>query len=124
MVEIINWNTAISSCKYDESVGIRIAKISGNEDFCTFITIIDPNKNVNPHYHKYGDEHYHIIQGNGEIKLKNIITGNEQQYTVSEKESFVIHENIQHQLKNIGDIPLILMFSCPMSHVESDRHFS
>lgn len=123
MVTITKWKEIINNCKYDESVGIKIAKIAGNENFSTFITEIDPNKSVNPHYHKNGDEHYHIISGRGEIYLKNMLTKEEHSYIVSACESFVVPENVLHKLTNSGNEPLILMFSCPTSHLESDRHF-
>ena len=123
MVNIIQWKNVINSCVYDDSVGIKIAKLTGDERFSTFITEIDTKKSVNLHYHKNGEEHYHIISGNGEIYLKNIVTGKEYVYSVSDQESFVVSENMLHKLTNTGKTPLLLMFSCPLSHLESDRYF-
>ncbi len=123
MVDITKWKDLIDKCAYDSSVGIKIAKLAGTEKFSTFITEIDVDKSVNPHYHKNGDEHYHIISGNGEIYLKDVITGEEKSYPVSAQESFIVPENVLHKLTNTGNTTLILMFSCPLSHLESDRYF-
>lgn len=122
-MNIIKWKDAINSCKYDESVGIRIAKLAGNDQCSTFITEIDPQKRVKPHFHKSGDEHYHIISGRGEMRLKNILTGEEKIYSVSEYETFVVPENYLHELVNNGEGSLMLMFSCPISHLNDDRYF-
>lgn len=123
MIDIINWQDILNDCKYDNSVGIKIAKIAGDEIFSTFITEIDVGKGVNPHFHKSGDEHYHIISGQGEVYLKNMQTKEEIRLNVNSGQSFVVPENVLHQLINTGNIPLILMFSCPTSHLETDRYF-
>ncbi len=121
---IISWNDAINNCKYDKSVGIKIATLIDSDTFSTFITEIDANKSVNPHYHKQGNEHYHIISGNGEIQLKNVLTGEELSHKVSSGQSFVVPENVLHMLINTSNTsPLVLMFSCSPSHLESDRYF-
>jgi mannose-6-phosphate isomerase-like protein (cupin superfamily) len=123
MLNVINWNNIIENSKYDESVGIRIAKIAGNDEFSTFITAIDPGKSVNAHYHKSGEEHYHIISGSGQIQLKNIKNNDEKVSDVMAGESFVVEENILHKLINNGSHQLLLMFSCPLSHLDYDRYF-
>lgn len=123
MIGIAKWSDVIDNCKYDELVGIKMAKLAGDKNFSTFITAIDPKKSVNPHYHKHGEEHYHIIKGTGEIRLKNITTGDAVSYHVSALESFVVPENFLHQLTNTGTEPLLLMFSCPTSHLDTDRFF-
>jgi mannose-6-phosphate isomerase-like protein (cupin superfamily) len=122
MTEIIDWANALSDCKYDENVGIRIAKLTGDEKFSTFITIIDAGKHVNPHYHKHGIEHYHIIEGNGEITLKKANSDDiESIMSVNAGQSFVVYENIIHKLTNTGNNRMVLMFSCPATHLETDR---
>ena len=124
MINIIKWDDAIKNCNYDKSVGIKIAKLTSYDTFSTFVTEIDANKSVNPHYHKKGNEHYHIISGNGEIQLKNVFTGEECSHEVSAGQSFIVPENVLHKLINTSSTsPLVLMFSCPLSHLESDRYF-
>jgi mannose-6-phosphate isomerase-like protein (cupin superfamily) len=123
-VQILDWNAEVGRCTYDEKVGIRIAKLTGNADFCTYITFIDGGKHVNPHYHKIGDEHYHIISGEGVVKLRNIQTQEEQTLPVKGGESFLVPPNTEHQLINKGKAPLVLMFSCPEAHLSTDRFFA
>lgn len=123
MIDIKVWDDLVNSCVFDKDVGIRIAKLTRDDKFSTFITVIEPKKCVNPHYHKHGDEHYHIISGLGEIKLKDMATSQESSYKVKGNSSFVVKENIMHQLINTGNEPLVLMFSCPASHLDIDRCF-
>ena len=124
MLNIIKWHEAISNGNYDKSVGIKMAKLAESDTFSTFVTEIDVNKSVKPHYHKHGNEHYHIISGIGEIKLKNLQTNQECSYTVSAGQSFIVEENVVHQLLNASTSEtLVLMFSCPKNHLESDRYF-
>lgn len=124
MIEIKRWDEELKNANYDDNVGIRIAKLLSNNDFNTFITVIDPKKYVTPHYHKHGDEHYHIISGSGTLKLKSMLNSNEKTFLLNEGESFSIPENTMHQLINTGTKPLTLMFSCPDAHLEVDRYFS
>lgn len=97
-IQAINWETEIQTSDYDDKVGIRVAKLAGDSTFCTYITVIDKNKGVNPHYHKVGDEHYHIISGNGLVRLKNMSTQEEQLLLVKAGESFIVPANTMHQL--------------------------
>ncbi len=124
MIELIDWKTAIDKCEYDEKVGVRIAKLFSDNIFGTFITIIDPGKYVNQHYHKNGEEYYHIISGRGKIKLKYLANNIEETADVCFNQSFLVPENTLHQLINIDkNIPLLLMFSCPLDHLQTDRYF-
>lgn len=123
MINIQSWEEKINNCQYDNAVGIRIAKLASYNNFSTFITKIDPNKSVNPHYHKHGDEHYHVISGTGIIRLKDVINGTESLHKISSQQSFTVPENMEHQLSNIGEQPLLLMFSCPDFHLDNDRYF-
>ncbi len=124
MLNIVEWKKLINDCKYDELVGIRIAKIAGDDTFSTFITVIAPEKYVKPHYHNHGDEHYHIISGNGKVIVKDITNNKEQSYLVKGGESFIVPEKTLHQLINMGSNELILMFSCPTTHLNNDRFFT
>lgn len=124
IVNKINWQKAMNNCEYDEKVGIRIAKIAGNKEFSTYITAIDYTRSVTPHYHKIGDEHYHILEGEGKVILRNMINNEECTFSAYGGESFVVPANTLHQLINTGENKLILMFSCPENHLNSDRFFS
>ncbi|PHV11916.1 cupin domain-containing protein [Chitinimonas sp. BJB300] len=121
-MNFVNWLSILASSQYDPVAGIKIAKLSGDHLFSTYLTEIDPGKFVNPHFHKHGNEHYHIIQGQGKIELTDALTGISSTRTVEAFSSFVVEENVIHSLTNIGDAPLILMFSCPEAHLTDDRH--
>lgn len=118
---IVNWSNEIKKSNYDSLVGISIAKII-DDDICGYITIIESNKSVNPHYHTVGKEHYHIISGQGQIKLRCLDGGNIEIHNVSAGESFIVNENVVHELSNIGNDNLVLMFYCKEEHLSSDRH--
>ena len=120
-MDFIDWQHALEHCKYDETAGIKIAKLAGDSQFSTYLTSIDKGKSVNPHYHKQGDEHYHIICGRGEITLTDIKSKTQTTTAVNQHSSFVVPANTLHTLKNIGDELLILMFSCPEDHLKEDR---
>ena len=121
-MEVIDWKFALENCAYDKVVGIKIAKLSGDAGFSTYITSIDPGKCVNAHYHKQGDEHYHIIDGAGEMTITDVFSKATTTLFLGKYHSFVVPSNKSHQLKNCGHAPLILMFSCPESHLSCDRH--
>lgn len=120
-MNLIDWKTELEHCAYDAAVGIKIAKLAGDAKFSTYLTIIDPGKSVNPHYHKNGDEHYHIIDGCGEMTLIDVESKEATTTRINKHSSFVVHANKSHQLKNTADEPLVLMFSCPESHLKEDR---
>jgi len=120
-MELIDWKSRLECCTYDAAVGIKIARLTGGSQFSTYLTSIDPGKSVNPHYHKIGDEHHHIIRGRGEIMLMDVESKKTTITRVNEYHSFVVHANTLHQLVNTGNEPLVLMFSCPENHLKSDR---
>ena len=123
-INIIDWENELSCADTDEHVGIRIAtllEINGNG---TYITSIPPGLSITPHYHQKGAEEYHIVSGNGVIRLLPVEKTKASQLIskqVKAKNSFVIHPNIIHQLINNGTEPLVLIFSCPFSHLKNDR---
>ncbi|GGY10565.1 cupin domain-containing protein [Paludibacterium paludis] len=120
-MEIINWDTTLHSGVCDTIAGITIVKLLGDESFGTYITRIAPGHRVNPHYHHQGEEHYHILSGEGEIHLAGMTDGTRQSCRVGARCSFSIPPMVEHSLINNGEEPLVLMFSCPASHLGSDR---
>jgi mannose-6-phosphate isomerase-like protein (cupin superfamily) len=121
LTKIINWKNELESATFDEAVGIKVAKLIEGET-STFITVIDPRKKVNPHYHSEGNEHYHIISGRGIIKLQELNTNNIEEYEVYGGDSFVIEPNVIHELSNTSNDDLVLMFSCNNKHLTTDRN--
>lgn len=121
MIKIVDWKSELNNADYDKTVGIKIAKLIEGDNFATFVTEIEPGKYVNPHYHKSGNEHYHIITGTGELYLCDIAKKNKMVIHVTAGQSFTVPENTIHQLTNNGESTLLLMFSCPMAHLNNDR---
>ncbi|PTU69904.1 cupin domain-containing protein [Chromobacterium haemolyticum] len=122
-MKVIDWKLELENGVYDKSVGIKILKLAGDAGFSTYLTEIAPGVAINGDYHRHGDEHYHIVSGRGEMRLVDVATGAARTQAVAEQSSFVVPANTQHQLSNTGVAPLVLMFSCPASHLADDRHF-
>jgi len=121
VIKIVDWKSELNNADYDKTVGIKISKLIDNKNFATFLTEIEPGKYVNPHYHKSGDEHYHILTGNGELYLCDVDKKNKSITQVTAGQSFTVPENTIHQLTNTGNSTLLLMFSCPTAHLNTDR---
>src|SRR3990167_7977957 len=124
-INIIKLDQEISCASRDTSVGIKIATLLEINNRGTYLTIIPAGESVNPHYHQFGEEEYHIISGRGIIRflpiqnLKKDLQPSCRQ--IEGKTSFVIPPNVIHQLINNGTEPLTLLFSCPLSHLKEDR---
>lgn len=120
-MSVIDWGTLLTRANYDATTGLYIAKLLTHEGTSSFLTRIDPGKKINPHYHRHGDEHYHILEGSGEIRLHNLRNGSHETRIVTARSSFAIPPLIEHALSNTGTTPLLLMFSCPDAHLGEDR---
>lgn len=124
-INIVNWSDELSCAHTDEKVGIRIATLLESNGRGTYLTILQPGSSVKPHYHRDGDEEYHIISGNGVIRLAPVGSSNKDFKLVCKQvqaqNSFIIPSNIIHQLINNGTKELALIFSCPISHLNEDR---
>ena len=122
-MKIHSWESMLNKANHDSKVGIKIAKLNEYNGISTFLTTLDVGKSVTPHFHKEGVEHYHIIQGHGTLHLKNMLDGTTYSLSIKAHQSFTIEENILHQLTNNGQSQLVLMFSCPETHLDIDRYF-
>jgi oxalate decarboxylase/phosphoglucose isomerase-like protein (cupin superfamily) len=124
-ISIVDWAEELSCASFDKKVGIQIATLLESKGKGTYITVIPPGSSVNPHYHTNGDEEYHIISGNGVVRLLPVEAKNKDFQLickqVKSQNSFIIPPNVIHQLINNGDGPLTLIFSCPLSHLKEDR---
>lgn len=123
----VNYIEALQSAVLDPSVGIQITPLtSGNQEFCLFVTNILPGKKVGAHYHQHGVEIYGIMQGNGQLFTSDQIDEENRCHqikstTVQAGDFFNINAGTAHQLINTGSEPLVLIFGCPPSHLNSDR---
>ena len=124
-VRIVDWEKEITCGTTDAIVGIKIATLLESNNEGTYITVIPPGESVTPHYHQYGDENYHIISGEGVVRLQSVDTINKDFELVCKqvktKNSFTIPPNVIHQLVNTSHEPLTLIFTCPLSHLKHDR---
>ncbi len=115
----------ITAAELDEAVGIRLAYLTGNEEFSLFGAEIAPYKSVAAHYHNSGIEIYQILEGNGTMLTgkpdrNNNVTWNKP-LKVKKGDCFTINEGIVHQLISKCDSKLIAIFGCPKAHLSSDR---
>jgi mannose-6-phosphate isomerase-like protein (cupin superfamily) len=124
-MHIVDWENEIIHAKKDEKVGIKIATLLETDHRGTYLTSIPPGSSITPHYHKEGEEEYHIISGSGVMRILPVYHKDTPiklfcKYVVA-KNSFMVQPNMIHQLINNGTEDLILLFSCPLSHLEEDR---
>jgi mannose-6-phosphate isomerase-like protein (cupin superfamily) len=115
----------IENAKFDDVVGIRIAHLTGKDEFSLFGAEIAPCRKVGAHYHKSGIEIYHIVEGNGIMHTglpdnnNNVNWHNSMR--VKKGDCFTVDEGEVHQLANENDGKLIAIICCPKSHLSTDR---
>jgi quercetin dioxygenase-like cupin family protein len=117
---------ALKDASMDNSAGIKIVKLSGDESLSFYAADIAPHTALTPHYHKEGIDAYQILKGTGTMKTGPFAQGATvwtEKFTANEGDCFHIEAGIVHQILNETDEQLILVFACPESHVGSDRHF-
>lgn len=120
-----NLYKTIENAKFDDVVGIRIAHLTGSDEFSLFGAEIAPRRKVGAHYHKSGIEIYHIVEGNGMMHTgmqddnNNVNWHNSMR--VKRGDCFTVNEGEVHQLANENDSKLIAIICCPKSHLSTDR---
>lgn len=128
----------------DSRVGIVLVSLPGEMISTTGYTyhfhgarVLTGHANfVKPHYHKIGEEPYHILSGsNGEMNLgvvqDNRVVWKEPQ-EVAAGDVIVVKEREVHSLRNRGEESLDFTFACPDEHLidhgddhpEGDRYFT
>ena len=115
----------IENAKLDDVVGIRVAHLTGSDEFSLFGAEIAPRRKVGAHYHKSGIEIYQIVEGNGMMHTglpdnnNNVNWHNSMR--VKKGDCFTVNEGEVHQLANENDSKLIAIICCPKSHLSTDR---
>jgi len=125
-MDIKNIYEELSKASVDKGSSIKLAALTGDEKISIFIAEVAPKSNLNPHYHKSGIETYQIFKGNGIMKngrLQESFVKWVETIHVKEGDCFFIKENDVHQLINDTDVPLQAIFSCPATHLSTDRFF-
>ncbi|MFZ5946187.1 MAG: cupin domain-containing protein [Bacillota bacterium] len=124
-LDLKNIFQALEDAQWDQAVGIKIVKLTGNDVFAFYAAQIDGHKRVGAHYHIDGIEVYQIIAGQGSIYIGSPQDGGDvkwkQAVSVKTGDCFTVNPGEAHQLVNTAGESLILVFACPFSHVSSDR---
>ncbi|NCA82077.1 MAG: hypothetical protein EOM72_04965 [Opitutae bacterium] len=118
-----NWRRAVAQATPDPKVGIRIAKLCGDEQFGLYVASV-PDR-VGCHVHFHGSETYEILEGKGELHL-GFVGGRDhgpiewrKPEPVEAGDFFMIEEGFAHQLRNKGPGDLAVVFGCPPSHLDN-----
>lgn len=118
-----NWRRAVEQAPPDPKVGIRIAKLCGDEQFGLYVASV-PDR-VGCHVHFHGSETYEILEGKGELHL-GFVGGPDhgpiqwrKPEPVEAGDFFMIGAGFAHQLRNKGPGDLAVVFGCPPSHLDN-----
>lgn len=125
-MEIKNISEEMLNAPVDSGANIKIVKLTGNDTLGVFAAEIAPKSGLNPHYHKYWIETYQIFKGTGIMKIGELAQDAInwlEEFSVKDGDCFTIAEGSIHQLINDAELPLQVVFSCPVSHLTHDRHF-
>ncbi len=124
-LQAVDWDEALARRgSADAQTGLRVVRLAGDDGFCTFVAWLEAGAEVPAHHHEAGDEHYHVLQGRGELALRELDRGGRCVVAMHQRQSFVVPPRVVHALRNVGREPLLLMFSCDASHLDGDRHFA
>lgn len=121
-----NIKTELQNAPLDKNAGIKLIKLTGDENISVYAAEISPHTELNPHYHSHGIETYQIFKGSGIMKIGKRINSTIEwieSIHVQEGDCFSIIEGSVHQLINNAKEPLQAIFSCPESHLGKDRFF-
>jgi mannose-6-phosphate isomerase-like protein (cupin superfamily) len=124
-VEINNLFATLAGKALDPAVGIRVARLSGEDAFCFFGAEISAGTKLSAHYHREGPEIYYILAGQGRMSLGNLegesgVTWTEV-FEVAAGDCFTVQPGQVHQLENPGTTPLNALFGCSATHLTTDR---
>lgn len=126
-MQVSNINTVLNTTKNNQSIGVKLAHLTGDKDICVFAIELAPNQSIAAHYHKIGIETYFIVSGQGTIYLgtlsdKKVIWDNKT--NVIQGDCFTIEPNQVHKFKNTSDQQLRIIATAPLTHcTDEDRFF-
>jgi mannose-6-phosphate isomerase-like protein (cupin superfamily) len=125
-MDVVNLYRHLEHVQIDEKTGIRIDRITGNEQMSLYAAEIAPHTRLRPHYHNHGEELYQILEGSGTMSVGNVSGSSfvfTETFPVTKGDCFTIAEGMVHQLANPSDQPLFGVFICSPSHLGNDRYF-
>lgn len=122
---ITNLFEVLSNSGVDNIAGIKVNHLTGNDDMSIFGAEIAIGTCVRAHYHNSGIEIYHIVSGEGNMNIGQVMDNGAvswlEQFSVGKGDSFTIKPKQVHKLKNSGNEKLIALFGCSTTHLSSDR---
>lgn len=123
--KVVNSREALKDAVLDSAVNIKIAPLAGDSSMMMGLTELRPGAKITAHVHSKDVEIYHILKGEGEIYLgaqDGELVCWENPINVKDGDVFAIDPGVVHQLKNTSQQDsLVLIFSCPLSHLKGDR---
>ena len=124
-VELNNLFTTLAGKELDPAVGIRVARLSGEDAFCFFGAEISAGTKLSAHFHREGPEIYYILAGKGRMSLGDL-EGEvgvhwEEVFDVAAGDCFTVQPGQVHQLENNGHSSLNALFGCSATHLTTDR---
>lgn len=125
-MKIKNINDELRNAPLDKKAGIKLVKMTGDKAISVYAADISPNTFLRPHYHKEGIETYQILSGRGLMKIGVLVDEKvvwTETFIANSGDCFSIPALAVHQILNQSNELLRAIFSCPSSHVGSDRFF-
>jgi mannose-6-phosphate isomerase-like protein (cupin superfamily) len=123
--DIKNFFELLKTARTDPAVGIRIVKVTGDDQTGMYVAELGPHHSVTAHYHCAGSEIYQVVHGEG--KLYTGIPSSETVVTwdipvvVNSGDCFTVQEGQVHRLENTGSYSMIAIIICPAAHIGYDR---
>jgi mannose-6-phosphate isomerase-like protein (cupin superfamily) len=115
----------LKTASMDPAVGIRIVKVTGDDQTGLYVAELDPRRSVTAHYHRNGSEIYQIIRGEGTIHTGNPSSDDtvswDRSMDLKSGDCFTVQEGQVHRLDNTGSEPMVACFVCPAAHIGHDR---
>jgi mannose-6-phosphate isomerase-like protein (cupin superfamily) len=125
-MDIRNIEDELLNAPVDKGASVKIALLTGGETLSIYAAEVAPRSRLNPHYHNHGIETYQVYRGAGLMKTGRPVNGKAEWTDTAEVrqgDCFCIPEGTVHQIVNDSDKPLLMIFSCPSSHLGDDRYF-
>ncbi|RNL75229.1 cupin domain-containing protein [Sinomicrobium pectinilyticum] len=123
---ISNIDETLNNVVQDKNVGVKLARLTGDEDMSVFAIELKRDQFIPAHYHKTGIETYFILFGEGIVSIGKIngerIVWEDSKKVVS-GDAFTIYPNEVHKFENVSKETLKIIATTPLSHSKEDRFF-
>jgi mannose-6-phosphate isomerase-like protein (cupin superfamily) len=123
--DIKNFFELVKTARTDPVVGIRIVKVTGDDQTGLYVAELGPHHSVTAHYHRTGSEIYQIVHGEGKlytgIPSSDTVVIWDAPVVVNSGDCFTVQEGQVHQLENTGSYSLTAIIICPAAHIGHDR---